>query len=81
MSCSPCRHPNRLANVLSSQLKPTNVTSKGKLVFGQFGEQLDLALPARLVKHGFPYVYLKQQQRMVRPSSIPVFLLAETDML
>lgn len=56
-----------------SQLKPTNTTSKGNLVFGQFNEQLDLALPSRLVKHGFPFTYLKKQQRMVRRRPPPTF--------
>lgn len=52
----------------NSQLKPTNTTSKGKLVFGQFTEQLDISLPTRLLNNGFPYVYLKEQQRMVSGS-------------
>lgn len=48
------------------QLAPTNTSSKGKLVHSHFGAQLDIALPNRLVKEGFPFVFLKEQQRMVR---------------
>ena len=46
------------------QLAPTNTASDGKLVFGQYTKQLDIALPHRLVKEGYPYVFLREQQRM-----------------
>lgn len=47
------------------QLKPVNTCSTGKLQFNAFSERLDIPLPCRLVREGFPYVSLKEQQRMV----------------
>ncbi|KAK5111305.1 hypothetical protein LTR85_012200 [Meristemomyces frigidus] len=46
------------------QLKPTNICSHGKLQFNMFNECMDIPLPCRLVREGFPYVQLREQQRM-----------------
>lgn len=51
------------------QLAPINTASRGQLEYGQFNALLDVALPHRLVKESFPFIFLKEQRRMV--SSLP----------
>lgn len=53
------------------QLQPTNTSAKGKVVFNTFSDRLDIALPVRLVREGFPCYRLLEQRRM--HSSIAAF--------
>lgn len=42
-----------------------NTTSKDGFQFGQFNQQIDVALPTRLIRQGFPFIELREQSRMV----------------
>ncbi|KAK4548272.1 hypothetical protein LTR36_010142 [Oleoguttula mirabilis] len=46
------------------QLKPTNTSSKDKVQFNAYSDRLDVALPCRLVREGFPCFRLLEQRRM-----------------
>lgn len=46
------------------QLSPVNTCSKDKLVFNPFLDRLNIALPRRLIREGFPYFVLREQRRM-----------------
>jgi len=47
------------------QLPPTNTSAKGKKVqFNAFNNRLDIPLPSRLAREGFPCVRLLEQRRM-----------------
>ncbi|KAK5119587.1 hypothetical protein LTR85_007416 [Meristemomyces frigidus] len=46
------------------QLKPTNTSSTGKVQFNAYSDRLDIALPCRLVREGFPCFRLLEQRRM-----------------
>lgn len=46
------------------QLQPTNTSSKGEVVFNAFRDRLDISLPVRLMREGFPCYRLVEQRRM-----------------
>jgi hypothetical protein len=54
-----------LANNSFRQLKPTNTSSQGKTTFNCYSSRLDLPLSVRMVRQGFPRIYLRVQMRMV----------------
>lgn len=53
-----------LADTLDRQLLPTNTSAKGKTQFNYFSDRLDIALPNRLEREGFPCHRLLEQRRM-----------------
>ncbi|EMC93486.1 hypothetical protein BAUCODRAFT_243573 [Baudoinia panamericana UAMH 10762] len=46
------------------QLKPTNTSSKKNDRYNAFSDRLDISLPCRLVRQGFPHFRLLEQRRM-----------------
>lgn len=46
------------------QLTPTNTSAKGKIQFNAFCSRLNIPLPCRLVREGFPCFRLREQHRM-----------------
>ena len=57
-------HTEHTANSYRRQLKPTNTCAKDRVQFNAYNDRLDIALPCRLVKEGFPVFRLLEQRRM-----------------
>ncbi|KAF2774488.1 hypothetical protein EJ03DRAFT_347084 [Teratosphaeria nubilosa] len=51
------------------QLRPTNTCSRGAVTFNAFNHRLNIDLPSRLVREGFPVYRLLEQRRMHRAIS------------
>ncbi|KAH9833625.1 AAA domain, partial [Teratosphaeria destructans] len=51
------------------QLRPTNTCSRGTVTFNAFNDRLNIDLPSRLVREGFPVYHLLEQRRMHRAIS------------
>ena len=45
-------------------MKPVNTCYKNRIQYTPFAERLDIALPTRLIRQGFPCYRLKEQRRM-----------------
>lgn len=59
---SPTTTPH--TDFMRRQLQPTNTSAKGAVQFNYFSDRLDIALPTRLEKEGFPCYHLAEQRRM-----------------
>lgn len=62
IGCSILVHA--LLTIIDRQLKPTNTSAKEKIQFNAYSNRLDIALPCRLVREGFPCYRLREQRRM-----------------
>lgn len=46
-------------------MKPTNKSAQGLIEFNPYNKRLEISLPMRLIRQGFPSIELREQMRMV----------------